>query len=134
MRFLDQTLIRLLFFLQTPDLSLATSLSKHKNNVDDALTFRFSQEIADHSEINFLSQIISPYLSSFPFQKLSLFLPTSSFTLQKTNIFLYDFETLTDFWDQSLLPIATDFLIKVSPYSIRFVFWHKIQRLVSSHL
>lgn len=74
MRFLDQTLIRLLFFLQTPDLSLATSLSKHKNNVDDALTFRFSQEIADHSEINFLSQIIDhfPLFVQLPLSKIKL--------------------------------------------------------------
>lgn len=56
----------------------------------------------------------TPCVPSSPYKRL-LTSACPLITLWKKNLFLFDFETLTDFWDGSFLHIAIVFLIKASP-------------------
>ena len=78
--------------------------------------------MADHSEIHFLSQTRDnfPLFVHQPPKIKFIFACFLLYPIKEKLFFLYDFEMLTDFWDQSILPIAIDFLMKVSSYPTRF--------------
>lgn len=112
----------LLFFLQVSELSLSTSLSKNQNKVKHAFIFNFSWKMADHIKINFLSQTEDnfPLLVQLPLPKIKFISACFLLCTIKEFFFQYDFEILTDFWDQSTLPITIDLLVKVYSYPTRF--------------
>lgn len=71
--FPDQTLVKLLYFLQAPELSLLPRLSKHQKNKTHPLV-SFSWELAGHRQ-TFLQipRIISPCLTSLSFKDSASF-------------------------------------------------------------
>ena len=80
--------------------------------------------MADHSKTHFLSQTRGnfPLFVHQPHKIKFIFACFLIYPIKKKqkSFFLYDFEMLTDFWDQSILPIAIDFLMKVYSYPTRF--------------
>ena len=85
--------------------------------------------MADHSEIHFLSLTRDNFHQP---PKIKFIFAYFLYPIKEKLFFLYNFEMLTDFWDQSILPIAIDLLMKVSSYPTRFtIILKKIHKFAS---
>ena len=89
--------------------------------------------MADPSKIHFLS-LTRDNFPLFVHQppKIKFIFAYFLYPIKEKLFFLYNFEMLTDFWDQSILPIAIDLLMKVSSYPTRFtIILKKIHKFAS---
>lgn len=128
----DQISVSLLSFVQVPEFCL--SPTPHTQKVESVPLVSFSWKSADHSQTlpSRYSLVISSCFSS-PLPTFCLSLLTPTCTLLKKKLFLFDSETLPDFWDQSGLPVTIVFLLnKTFPYlTPNSVFWHCIELYLS---
>lgn len=103
-------LVSLLSFLQASELCLSSNLSKHKQKRGMCLPPQFFLGISLPQRDTFP---ISPHWSfsllclAFPPKILFISLCLSLlYSIKEVFFFLFDFETLAYFWDQTIFPIA----------------------------